>query len=130
MKREREKHITRLHLILFGFVVVVGLIVFFAVKAKINNSSDKYKEWETIIVESGKNYYDIHDIDIEIGYYKRININKLYDEGLLAEEDIIKKCNGYVEINNEGDFSGEDDYITFNAYITCGKKYTTVGYEK
>ena len=129
MKREREKHITRLHLIVFSFFVIVGLISFFVIKAKLSNSTKIYKEYEDEIVKASENYYRINDIDLEENYEKKVNIKKLYDEGLIYSEDLIKKCKGYSLIVNEGSFSSDEPDITHTAYIKCGKKYMTSGYE-
>ena len=130
MKREREKKITRLHIILFFLVVITGSIIFFVIRSKVNVSDETYKEYEKEIKEASMNYYNIHNIDLEVGYSKRININKLYDDGFLMTEEIIKKCNGYASITNDGSFEGEDDEIYYEAYIKCGKKYKTKGYEE
>ena len=129
MKREREKHITRLHLIVFSFFVIVGLISFFVIKAKLSNSTKIYKEYEDEIVKASENYYRINDIDLEENYEKKVNIKKLYDEGLIYSEDLIKKCKGYSLIVNEGSFSSDEPDITHTAYIKCGNKYMTSGYE-
>ena len=130
MKRERGKKITRLHIILFFLVVITGSIIFFVIRSKVNVSDETYKEYEKEIKEASMNYYNIHNIDLEVGYSKRININKLYDDGFLMTEEIIKKCNGYASITNDGSFEGEDDEIYYEAYIKCGNKYKTKGYEE
>ncbi|MBO6195811.1 MAG: hypothetical protein J6O56_05685 [Bacilli bacterium] len=130
MKREREKHITRLHIILFFIVLIGGLITFFVIRHKISSSSLIYKEYENEIVEASENYYQIKDIEIEEGGYKKVNINKLYDDGLISNEDIIKKCKGYSLMEYDIDMYTDEYVVTHTAYITCGKKYTTKGYEQ
>lgn len=130
MKREREKKITRLHIILFFLVVITGSIIFFVIRSKVNVSDETYKEYEKEIKEASMNYYNIHNIDLEVGYSKRVNIKKLYDDGFLMTEEIIKKCNGYAAITNDGSFEGENDEIFYEAYIKCGNKYKTKGYEE
>ena len=130
MKREREKHITRLHIILFFFVLIVGLIVFFVVKGKINNSSVMYNEYEKEIVQASKNYYKINDLDLDEGYEKKVDITTLYEDGLLYNEKKKKKCKGYSIIYNEGSFSSDDPEISYTAYIKCGNKYKTGGYDQ
>ena len=130
MKREREKKITRLHLILFGLVLIIGMTTFFAIRHQITADANKYIEYEEEIVEASKYYYEMHNLELEEGYTKRVNITKLFDEGILFNEDIIKKCKGYSLIQNEGSFEDEAETITHEAFITCGKKYTTKGYEK
>ncbi len=130
MKREREKHITRLHLILFSLFLIAGLTTFIIIRSKINNSTQIYKAYEEEIVKASQNYYKINDIELEENYEKKVNITKLYDEGLLYSEDLIKNCKGYSLIVNEGSFSSDEPDITHTAYIKCGKKYMTSGYEQ
>ena len=83
MKREREKKITRLHIILFFLVVITGSIIFFVIRSKVNVSDETYKEYEKEIKEASMNYYNIHNIDLEVGYSKIVNIKKLYDDVFL-----------------------------------------------
>ena len=130
MKREREKHITRLHIILFFLVLTIGLVTFFIIKNKIDNSDQIYVEYEKEIVQASKNYYQINDLEIEEGFEKKVNIKKLYESGLLYNEDIIKKCKGYSIIYNEGSFSSDEEVITHTPFIKCGNKYKTRGYEQ
>ncbi len=130
MKREREKHITRLHIILFFFVLIVGVVSFLVIKSKLSNRTEIYKEYEKEIVDASKNYYQINDIEIEEGYEKKVNIKKLYEGGLLYNEDILKKCDGFAIIYNEGSFSSDEEDITYTAYIKCGNKYKTSGYDQ
>ena len=128
MKREREKHITRLHIILFFIVVIIGVIVYTIVNIKINNSDSKYKDLEDEIVIASEQYVQINDIIIEDGYEKRINIKKIYNQGLIQNE-LYSKCKGYVEITSEiKDFEDDEYELVHRAYISCGKKYTTEGY--
>ena len=129
MKREREKHITRLHIILFFLVLTAGLITFLVIRSKINNNQELYVEFEKEIVDASKNYYKIEGVEIEEGGYKKINIKKLYDSGLLSNEDVIKKCKGYALMEYDVDIYTDEYEVTHSAFITCGKKYTTKGYE-
>ena len=65
MKREREKHITRLHIILFFLVIIIGLTTFFIVKGKLNNRTEKYKKFEEDIVTASKIYYKLKEMKIK-----------------------------------------------------------------
>ena len=127
MKREREKHITRLHIILFFLVLIIGFSVYFGVKSSIKNSSQKYKTLENDIVTATKIYYKINQIDLEDGYEKRINIKKLKEQGLLQNE-LSDSCKGYALVISDKDiYTGEYD-ITYEPYIKCSNKYTTANY--
>jgi uncharacterized ion transporter superfamily protein YfcC len=127
MKREREKHITRLHIILFFLVVIIGLTTFFIVRGKINKRTDKYKKFEKDIVTASKIYYKLNDITVKDGYEKRINIKKIAKEGLIQNE-LIDECKGYVILSSERDMYTDEYEIEHRAYIKCGKNYTTVNY--
>lgn len=127
MKREREKHITRLHIILFFLVITIGLTTFFIVRHKINNSVDKYKKFEKDLVTASKIYYKLKEIEIDDGYEKRVNIKTINNEGLIQNE-LINKCKGYVIMSSERDIYTDEYEIEHRAYIKCGKNYTTVNY--
>jgi uncharacterized ion transporter superfamily protein YfcC len=127
MKREREKHITRLHIILFFLVVIIGLTTFFIVRGKINKRTDKYKTFEKDIVTASKIYYKLKSIKVKDGYEKRVNIKKIAKEGLIQNE-LIEDCKGYVIMSSERDMYTDEYEIEHRAYIKCGKNYTTVNY--
>lgn len=130
MKREREKHITRLHIILFFLVLIIGLSVFFIVRNQLNNRTDKYKKFESDIVTASKIYYKLKEMKIKDGYEKRINIKAINNEGLIQNE-LINKCKGYVIMSSEKDIYTDKYEIEHRAYIKCGKNgrdYTTVNY--
>ncbi|MBO5530480.1 MAG: hypothetical protein J5970_03695 [Bacilli bacterium] len=127
MKREREKHITRLHIILFFLVVIIGLTTFFIVRGKINKRTDKYKTFEKDIVTASKIYYKLKNIKVKDGYEKRVNIKKIEKEGLIQNE-LIEDCKGYVIMSSERDMYTDEYEIEHRAYIKCGKNYTTVNY--
>lgn len=127
MKRKREKHITRLHIILFFLVIIVGLSIYLGITIKINNDINKYKSYEERIVKASKTYYKINQLSISEGYEKRLNISKLIDQGLV---DSIDECKGYVLITSEKDLYSDDYNIEHRAYIKCGKKYATINYSE
>ncbi len=130
MKREREKHITRLHIILFFLVLIIGLTTFFIVRGKLNNRTDKYKKFEKDIVTSSKIYYKLKKIKVKDGYEKRVNIKKIAKEGLIQNE-LIDECKGYVIMSSERDLYTDEYAIEYRAYIKCGKNgrnYTTINY--
>lgn len=127
MKRKREKHITRLHIILFFLVIIVGLSIYIGISIKISKDISKYKSYEERIVKASKKYYKINQLSITDGYEKRLNINKLIDQGLV---DSIEECKGYVLITSERDLYTDEYKIEHRAYIKCGNKYTTINYSE
>lgn len=127
MKREREKHITRLHLILFLLVVIIAGIVIISVKRSISNSVIKYEELEKEVVKASKTYFKIENITIKDGYEKKINISVLKNRNYI-QNDLINKCKGFVIINRQKNIDDEFENY-YSAYIKCGSKYTSAGYD-
>lgn len=125
MKREREKHITRLHIILFCLVVIAGVIVYTVIKFKINNSVVKYQELEKEVATAGELYFKINSIKLEDGYEKKINIKTLYNNHFLQNE-LVKKCKGYDLATSEKD--GNKYSVNHMGYIKCGNKYESINY--
>ena len=60
MKREREKHITRLHIIIFCLVVIAGLTVYFVVKNNKSKEILEYKNLEQDLVKATQDYYKLY----------------------------------------------------------------------
>ncbi|MBQ1496592.1 MAG: hypothetical protein IIZ40_04530 [Bacilli bacterium] len=129
MRREREKHITRLHIILFFLVIIVGVSLFLITK-NILTSNKKYLEFEQVIKDSGKIYYKINNLKVKEDEEEAVDINTLDKEGLLSDNSLIKKCKGYLMISNEYDYEKDKYRIYYRPYISCGNKYTTVNYQE
>ena len=79
MRREREKHITRLHIILFFLVIIVGVSLFLITK-NILTSNKKYLEFEQVIKDSGKIYYKINNLKVKEDEEEAVDINTLDKE--------------------------------------------------
>ena len=129
MKREREKHITRLHIILFFLFVITGISIYIGVSVHIDKNVTKYKNLETELVTASKLYYKINQMNVADGYEKRLNIKKIVEQGLV-QNDLVDKCKGYVMITSERDIYTEEYEIVHRAYIKCGDKYTTTNYSE
>lgn len=129
MRREREKHITRLHIILFFLTIIVGVSLFFITKNFLT-SNKKYIEFEQVIKDAGKIYYKINDISVNEDEEEAVDINTLNNEGLLSDNTLIKKCKGYLMISNEYDYEKDKYRIYYKPYISCGKKYTSINYQE
>lgn len=129
MKREREKHITRLHIILFFLFIIIGLVVFFVVKNAIT-SDKKYKEFEQVLTDASQIYYKINKLDLAEDEEEYINITKLDEQGLLSDNTLINKCKGYVIVSNELDYDLDKYKLIYRPYIDCGKKYSSINYQE
>lgn len=128
IKREREKHITRLHLILF-FIVVIGIAITFIV-IKTNNAKriKKYKTLEENLNIATVYYYGNKTSELEKGETKIIKMKTLIDNGYLQDE-ITNQCVGYTAISKYKDIDGRYQ-IGYNSYIKCGEFYKTIGFEQ
>lgn len=127
MKREREKHITRLHLILFALVVTVAIIVIVAVRSGGSKKVAKYKKLEKDLKTATVYYFENKNKEVEKGRREIINMNTITSSGYLQDE-ITKECIGYTEITN---YKFDGKYrLEYDSYIKCGDKYTTAGYEE
>lgn len=127
MKREREKHITRLHLILAGLLVVAGLIVLIVFNVKNSNKEQVYKAFEKSVEEAAEDFYGTYEIDLENGQTETITIEDLEVEGFLNNE-MTSKCNGYAKMSKVKNIDKEYEAI-FEAFVKCGK-YKSNGYEE
>lgn len=126
MKREREKHITRLHIILFFLVVIAGLTTFFVIRNNNNKELASYKSLENDLVKSTKMYYKVNKITIKEGFSVRIEMKTLIDQNFLSN-DLTKECTGYTMIENNKGLDGEYE-LEYTAYIKCGDKYMSDNY--
>ena len=128
MKREREKHITRLHIILFLLIVGAGLTVFFIVKHNKETELIGYKKFESELVNATKNYYKLNKPNIKEDYELRIDMNTLINQNFLSN-DISNECKGYTIIANNKTLEGDYE-LEYTAYIKCGDKYVSDNYSE
>lgn len=126
MKREREKHITRLHIILFLLVVIAGLTIFFVVKNNQSKEMQSYKNLEKDLVSATRDYYKINPITIKEGYDVVVEMKTLVEQNLISNE-LTSKCDGYTKIYNNKNLDGDYE-LEYTAYIKCGDKYISDNY--
>ena len=126
MKREREKHITRLHIILFCLVIIAGLTTFFIIKYNQNKELMGYKDFEKELVIATKNYYKINKPVIKEGYEIRIEMKTLIKQKFLSN-DLSEECSGYTIIGNNQTLEGDYE-LEYTGYIKCGNKYMSDNY--
>ncbi len=126
--KKREKHITRLHIILFFLVLIIGLSIFFGIRVKSKNSSKEYKKYESRMIDGAKNYVQIEGLTLEEGEEERIELKVLMNKHLVY--DIPSECKGYVLVNYEENYETEELEMQYSAYLKCGKKYTSVNYSE
>ena len=127
MKREREKHITRLHIILFLLVIISGITIFIFVKAGSSKKISRYQKLEKDFNTATKYYYGNKEKEVEKGRRKIITMKTIVDNGYLQDE-ITNKCVGYTIVSNYRNLDNEYN-INYETYIKCGDAYQTVGYE-
>ena len=126
MKREREKHITRLHIILFCLVIIAGLTTFFIIRYNQNKELMGYKDFEKELVIATKNYYKINKPVIKEGYEIRIEMKTLIKQKFLSN-DLSEECSGYTIIGNNQTLEGDYE-LEYTGYIKCGNKYMSDNY--
>lgn len=71
MLREREKKITRLHIILFFLVIIITTVTIIIVRVNISNSTKRYVEFEKELIKANKIYFKINKIKLKDGYEKK-----------------------------------------------------------
>lgn len=128
MKREREKKITRLHIILFGLVVTTIIITVIVVNTSGNKRIEKYKKLERDLKTATTYYYSARENALEKGRMEVVTMKTIINNGYLQDE-ITSQCEGYTTISNYRDLDGNYE-IKYDSYISCGKYYETEGYEK
>ena len=126
MKREREKHITRLHIILFFLAVIITIIVIVSIKGCQANSDKKYVELEDEMVVASKTYIKRNNVQIVDGHSIKINL-KILRQGSYIQNELADECDGYVLIESQKGYDGTYE-VTYNAYISCGGSYISPGY--
>ena len=128
MKREREKHITRLHIILFFLAITIIIIVILAIKGCNSNSKEKYEELENEMVESSKTYIRINNVEIKDGTDTKISL-KVLRQGSYIQNELSDECNGYVLVSRQKGYDGTYE-TEYTAYISCGNSYLSPGYSE
>lgn len=127
MKREREKKITRLHLILFALVVTTIIVVVTTVMTNGNKKIERYKKLEKDLNTATIYYYGSKEEELEKGRMKVIKMQTIIDNGYLQDE-ITSKCKGYTIVSNYR-IAGEYE-ISYESYIKCGNTYVTPDFEE
>ena len=127
IKREREKHITRLHIILF-FLVVIGLTTtLIVINVKKSQKLARYTKLENDLKTATVYYIENNKIEIEKGRRKIIRMKTIISSGYLQDE-LTKNCKGYTIVSNSRNLDGKYE-LGFEPYIKCGDAYTTSGFE-
>ena len=127
-KKEREKHITRLHIILFALVVIGLTTTLIVINVKKNQKLARYQKLETDLQTATSYYLQNNNIVVDKGRRKIIKMDTVIKNGYLQDE-MTKECTGYTIVLNSR-ASLENDYeISYDPYIKCGKSYQTEGYE-
>ncbi len=132
----KEKFVlTRGMLILIILIILIIIGIVFGIKIVSNNNVEKYKEYELELEEETKNYYSIYYLNegkkLKDNEEKKISMKTLIDNQMIFDaQDVVQECKGFVIMTSEQSFEDNDVYeISYKAYIKCGNKYTTPGYE-
>ncbi|MBR2712415.1 MAG: hypothetical protein IKE73_01765 [Bacilli bacterium] len=126
--KKREKHITRLHIILFFLVLIIFLSVFFGIRSKAKGKTEKYKAYESNMIKGARNYVKYKNISLEEGEETKISLSDLQKSNFVY--DIPSECKGYVLVIYEENIESETLEMEYSAYLKCGKKYTSVNYSE
>ena len=126
---EEKYFLTRGKAILFGFILLIVILVFIFIKMGKNNSVDKYKEFESELKSAAENYVIIRNLYIEDGEEIRISKKRLMDSNLIYNE-LKDKCDAYVIISSEKNIATDEYEVSYLPYIKCGKRYITSNYSE
>ena len=126
--REREKHITRLHIILFALVVIIAFAVLITIYINKNIKIKRYKKLEKDLYTASVYYYSDKEDNIGKGELKVITMNTIIKHGYLQDE-LTAKCKGYTLVSNYKYPSGKYK-IQYESFIKCGDSYKTGGFEE
>lgn len=128
MKKRREKHITRLHIILFFLVLVISLSIFIGVKTKQASDDKNYKMYVSVMEDAARSYSIIYHVEIEDGEQEIIELEDLKDSNLVY--DIPDDCDGYVIALSEENIETEEFEVNYTAELKCGNKFSTSNYSE
>lgn len=127
--------LTRGMIILLFIIILVIVGIVFGLGIIKDNSIDKYKEYELELKEETKNYYSIYYLNkgkkLLENEQKKITMKTLIKNDMLFDtQDVVKECNGFVIMTNDPSLENNKKYeVNYEAYIKCGNKYKTPGYE-
>ena len=125
LKREREKHITRLHIILFLIVVITTIIVIATVKSNSSKKIERYKKLEKDLNTATIYFYGEKAKKIEKGRMEVVSMKTIIDNGYL-QDSLTSSCIGYTIVSN---YKAQDQYVIgYDSYIKCGNDYQTDNY--
>ena len=127
IKREREKHITRLHIILFFLVVIGVTTTLIVINVKKSQRLARYTKLEKDFKTASIYYFKNNDMEVEKGRRKIIRMKTITDNGYLQDE-LTKECTGYTIVSNYRNLDGKYE-VGYEPYIKCGDSYKTEGFE-
>ena len=126
--REREKKITRLHIILFVLAIIVVSVVVVTIRYNNYKTVEKYKKLEKDLNIAAKYYYKDKASELAKGQQVIISMKTIIDNGYLQDE-LTKKCDGYTIIGNYRGLNGKFE-LGYLSYIKCGNSYETYNFEE
>ena len=126
---EEKYFLTRGKVNLFGFILLIVILIIIFIKIGKNNSVDKYKTFESDLKSAAENYVIIRNVDIEDGEEIRIPMKRLIDSNLLYNE-LKDKCDAYVIVSSEKNIATDEYETNYLPYIKCGQRYMTSNYSE
>ena len=127
---EKKKfQITRGMAILAAIILIVIIVVIIIVVRQINKNKPEYatedfQRLEERMEEEAQTYVSQKNIELTSEDYKIDLDDLLVENGGFIDPDSVKAakvCKGYV-------IAKKEETESYNAYIKCGKVYTTTGY--
>ena len=114
-------------LIIFVILLIVGIII--GVNVSKSSSIEEYKTFESQLESIARNYYQMQELELEDGEERKITLSSL-DKKIPVTNSLKNKCEAYVIVSNELNIENKEYEILYNAYINCGRKYTTNNYSE
>ena len=125
IKREREKHITRLHIILFFMAIIITVTILIIVKSSGAKKIARYKQLEKDLNTATIYYYGEDAKKLEKGRMEVVSMKTIIDNGYL-QDSLTNSCTGYTIVSN---YKELDEYVIgYDSYIKCGTDYQTDNY--
>lgn len=126
---EKTSMLTRGKVILIISIILVIVLVVVVFNIVKNSTINKYKDFEEEIKIEAENYFAIKNMELEDGEEIRISLSDLKKQKLISN-DLQNKCDGYAIVSSDRDIYTDEYDIVYNAYIKCGRIYSTPNYSE
>ena len=127
---EETKWLTKTKIIIFSAIILVIGLVFIFILVHRHNLRKDYINYEKQLEYAAPNYLLKEKISLKENEWREIKVKDILKQKLITNKR-SSDCDGYVIASGLKDNSSDTKYtknISYKAYITCGKLYTTDGY--